>query len=156
MARRFRRADVNDWDGPLLRYVHPEAISGCWLWHGTVVNGGYGHVSVAGKKTLAHRAMYEATREPIPEGMLVRHRCDVPACVNPDHLVLGSQADNMRDARARGRLRSSATKLTEASVREIRSRYAAGESQRALARAFGITKQGIQKIVHRRNWKDVA
>ncbi len=69
----------------------------CWIWSKTKNNFGYGVVSFKGKKEKAHRISYEIFKEPIPKGMYVLHRCDEPRCVNPDHLWLGTQGDNMRD-----------------------------------------------------------
>jgi len=89
----------------------PEPNTGCWLWLGLIREGpryGYGDMKMptgkrGGKARRAHRVSYEAFKGPIPEGMIVRHKCDVRCCVNPDHLVLGTHADNDADARARGR-----------------------------------------------------
>jgi hypothetical protein len=72
----------------------------CWLWTGPT-NGRYGRI---GRRTYAHRMAYELAYGPIPEGMFVMHRCDVTRCVRPDHLTLGTAADNTADAVAKGRL----------------------------------------------------
>lgn len=81
----------------------PIPESGCWIWTEYCNNHGYGRFRVDGKKTLAHRASYEAFIGPIPEGMLVCHKCDTPACVNPSHLFLGTDKDNVRDCINKGR-----------------------------------------------------
>lgn len=87
------------------KYI-PEPNSGCWLWHGSCYKRGrpYGIVRRwrRGQK-YAHRLAYEAAYGPIPAGKVVRHSCDTPACVNPNHLVLGTQAENVADMDARGR-----------------------------------------------------
>lgn len=80
----------------------PEPNSGCWLWLGSTDKLGYGKVSVQGH-FLAHRLAYAETHGDIPEGLLVLHKCDVPSCVNPDHLYIGDDQDNMNDMAARGR-----------------------------------------------------
>jgi hypothetical protein len=82
--------------------------SGCWIWTGAFNSNGYGHIFTgsdgrATKTQLAHRLIYEMKYGAIPEGMNVCHKCDVPACCNPDHLFVGTQADNLRDMRNKGR-----------------------------------------------------
>ena len=79
------------------------AESGCWLWTGAKKPNGYGNLTWVGKTLIAHRASYMAFHGPIPEGMNVCHHCDTPSCVNPAHLFLGNQADNIADMDAKGR-----------------------------------------------------
>jgi len=96
------------------------------------------------------------------EGLEVRHRCDNRACVNPDHLELGSHADNMRDMAERGRAnprRGSAhpvSKLTESEIPVIRQLLAAGSTQRAVAHRFGVDQALIGRIARRISWSHVA
>jgi hypothetical protein len=82
----------------------PEPNTGCLLWLGKVGTDGYGLFKVGGKRRAAHRVSYEIHKGPIPPGLWVLHRCDTPACVNPEHLFLGTHADNMRDMVAKGRM----------------------------------------------------
>lgn len=82
--------------------VSPEGLTGCWLWTGAMQHG-YGKVRILMKEVRAHRASWEMHKGPIPEGMNVLHRCDTPMCVNPDHLFLGSQQDNMADKKQKQR-----------------------------------------------------
>lgn len=86
------------------KYI-PEPNSGCWLWTGALFLTGYPQISPDWKKPNAygHRVSYEIHKGPIPAGMLVCHKCDVRSCVNPDHLYLGTHADNNRDMHIRGR-----------------------------------------------------
>ena len=81
----------------------PEPNSGCWLWTKGSDLKGYGCLSVAGKKHKAHRLSFVLHRGEVPSGMQVCHRCDVPACINPDHLFAGTGSDNMRDCVRKGR-----------------------------------------------------
>jgi len=76
--------------------------SGCWVWTGQVYRNGYGGIKVFGKMTATHRFSYELHKGPIPDGMHVLHSCDVKRCINPEHLRLGTHAENMREAAERG------------------------------------------------------
>jgi hypothetical protein len=80
--------------------------SGCWIWTGTKTAAGYGQMMRAGRKLYTHRIAFENVNGPIPAGLLVRHTCDTPACINPAHLLVGTQTDNMGDAAERGRVHS--------------------------------------------------
>lgn len=89
--------------------VSPEPNSGCWLWTGFYQEFGYGRMGVGyaveGTRgtAMAHRLSYEIFVGPIPDGICVLHRCDVPECVNPEHLWLGTHSDNVNDKVAKGR-----------------------------------------------------
>lgn len=76
---------------------------GCWLWSGERDRRGYG-VFYAPKRTKAHRYAYEQASGPIPDGLVICHRCDTPACVRPDHLFAATQSENMKDCSRKGRL----------------------------------------------------
>ena len=93
-------------DAALLRrfWAKVDKSGDCWSWTGAKINWGYGQFRVGKDHMLAHRCSYEhATGETIPDGMMVCHRCDVPACVNPAHLFLGTAKDNMQDMLTKGR-----------------------------------------------------
>lgn len=77
---------------------------GCWFWLGPLYPKGYGSFWYQGRNVGAHRAAYELFVGPVPPGLSVCHRCDVPCCVNPEHLFLGTARDNLLDASAKGRL----------------------------------------------------
>lgn len=137
--------------------------SGCWLWSAGLGSHGYGQFSlgtVADGAMPAHRFSYQHHVGPIPDGMQVCHHCDTPACVNPDHLFLGTQLDNMRDMHEKGRWTgdnrgegNGQSKLTEDDVRAIR---ASTESGAALGRHFGVNTSAIEHIRHRRRWAHVT
>lgn len=147
-------------DGPTM--LHMETP--CWEWTAARRIHGYGVFGVAaGDLRPAHRYAYEAVVGPIPAGMYACHRCDNPPCVNPDHIFIGTPADNVRDMHAKGREargdrvtnrgeKSGMAVLTAAQVTEIRTRKAAGESHMALARAFGVSKATIKDIARGRSW----
>lgn len=80
---------------------------GCWIWMGSLNDRGYGRHRLGGRGSawkLMHRLSWEMYRGQVPIGMLVLHRCDIPSCVNPGHLFIGTQKDNMQDASRKGRL----------------------------------------------------
>lgn len=85
-----------------MRKVHKH-ISGCWLWAGAKDKDGYGQVKWNGVTCAAHRVSYELHNGTIPEGKLLMHTCDTPACVRPSHLIAGTQSDNMKDRQEKGR-----------------------------------------------------
>lgn len=141
----------------------PEPNSGCWLWIGGVNEMGYGIFGV-GEKTervaKAHRVSYEIHKGPIPAGMNVLHRCDVPGCVNPDHLWLGTLRDNSRDMVNKGRgktpdnrgERAGWAKLTEEMVVDIKSRRLPG---RKFAILYGVSKSAVFNIWRGKSWRSV-
>jgi hypothetical protein len=144
--------------------VGKETRTGCWPWLGERRgNNQYGSFTAGPgnrNRSLAHRKMHELTRGPIPPGMCVMHRCDNPICVNPEHLQLGTHADNMADMKRKGRARGHRgeahpmAKLTEAQVIEIRRRYiprVVGTPQ--LAKEFGVDTAMVQRIVTRKAWR---
>ena len=87
--------------------------TGCWIWKMSVDRVGYGHEWVGGKLRQAHRVSYETHIGPIPHGMKVLHKCDVRACINPSHLFLGTQKENIQDCKKKGRIRPLQAKSEE-------------------------------------------
>jgi len=138
-----------------------EKGSDCWLWTSTTNWAGYGAFRFRGKNG-AHSASYLIHFGPIPKGMHVLHRCDIPQCVRPDHLFLGTHADNMRDMANKGRCKPASmpgeshpsAKLKANDVIEIRRRYAAGGiRQKDLAFEFGVTQPLVGMIIRRQAWR---
>jgi len=144
----------------LLARIEFDLMGGCWLFSGLHTPEGYGRLCRRKTNLVAHRLSWEVHRGPIPDGLVVCHKCDVRACVNPDHLFLGTPADNLRDMVAKGRSlrgeRNCKAVLTEPKVLEMRRRHAAGERPRDLADEFGLTLSGTEGVVYRKNWKHVA
>lgn len=134
---------------------------GCWNWEGAINSRGYGSLSIDGEFEQAHRASYRLFVGAIPSGMCVLHACDNPKCVNPRHLFLGTNQDNVNDKIAKGRLRVALgerqwkAKLTEENVLEIRERTKIGEKASYLAKVFGVHHSTINAIVAGVTWKHV-
>lgn len=132
---------------------------GCWEWSGNKFTNGYGQLYVAGRKALTHKLSYELWVGPIPEGHIVRHKCDNRPCLNPDHLETGTQQDNHDDKWKRGRgLRGEASpsaKLKTEDVLEIRRCIAMGESRKSLSLRFGVTTGAIHSILSGTNWSHI-
>lgn len=143
----------------------------CWLWLGPRTDRGYGrfrtvNTSTVRKRVFAHRFSYElASGQPIPAGLFVCHSCDNPPCVNPNHLWVGTHADNVRDKVRKGRQahvwsgvygnRHGRAKLNEDAVRDIRRRREGGESVAALASEFGVSSATLSHAATRRTWRHV-
>lgn len=137
---------------------------GCWLYDGCKETNGYGYLANPfpdGPKFItAHRLAWIFTHGPIPEGMRVLHRCDVRACMNPEHLFLGTDADNCADKMVKNRqTRGEAAfkaKLTEVQVLEIRRDYKKTGSRTGngaeLARKYGVCLTSIHAVVKRISW----
>lgn len=78
--------------------------NGCWIWKSSKTNSGYGKFNIRGKHMVAHRYSYELYKGSIPKGMCICHSCDNKLCVNPEHLWIGTQKDNIQDCKNKGRL----------------------------------------------------
>lgn len=134
----------------------PEPNSGCQLWIANVNRKGYGDLTFKGRKRLAHVASWEAHRGPTT-GLCVLHRCDVPSCINPAHLFLGTRLDNNTDMRSKGRNqrgeRHNWAKLTEKDVRAIRASTLSGVDA---ARAYGVSTACVSLIRAGKVWKHIT
>lgn len=135
--------------------------NGCWIWTGPTLPFGYGEASFPGlKERRAHRLSWRLHCGDIPHGLFVLHHCDVPPCTRPDHLYLGTAADNARDMVLRGRsCRGSkrSRRLIEADVAEMRRMYASGSvTMAAIANRYGIAVPTAHQIIRGDRWKHVA
>jgi len=133
-------------------------MADCVVWPGYKNEKGYGKVMVARRCVRAHRHAWGQHFGPIPDGLNVLHNCDNPACINPGHLFLGTQAQNMADKVAKDRQqkgeRVPTAKLTEGDVREIRA-LKGSLTQRAIAVRFAVDQSTVSDIVRRKNWRHI-
>lgn len=141
-------------------FIYTKKTDGCWPWLGGTDVNGYGKMSVDQKPQLASRVSYMLHFGDVPAGLGVLHKCDTPLCVNPDHLFLGTQADNVADMHTKGRANKRglkgeehhAAKVTPEIVRTIR---ASTDTERDLAKRFGISNTTVHDIRKRRSWAHV-
>ncbi len=142
------------------------SIKDCWNWRGAKKPKGYGNIRVNKKYLTAHRVAFEVANGPIPEGLIVCHVCDNPACCNPNHLMLGTIKSNAADMVLKNRHTKHLTasrgsknvnaKLTESQIIEIRSLHKL-EGTRAieLAERFEVTSSTIRNILNNKTWRHV-
>lgn len=142
-------------------YVEFRDNNECWPWTGCTTANGYGRASRdGGANVLAHRRAYELVFGAIPDGLVVLHQCDTPACVNPAHLRIGTQHDNMLDCVAKGRAargeKNGRAKLSTSDVRAIRRATRRALSFREIANAFGVSTKTISRINRATTWKHIT
>ena|ERR1019366_8223921 len=132
----------------------PSTPGGCRIWIGAKTKKGYGSFHYKGKTTQAHRVSWIENNGPIQDGMCVLHKCDVPGCINPSHLFLGSQIENLKDMRAKKRHANGnkiyGSKLTEEDVFNIRS---SSETANTLSVRYKVGLSSISAIRSRTTWK---
>jgi len=145
---------------------------GCWNWTAAKDKRGYGRLNLGQKKgiILAHRLSWILAFGDIPDGICVLHACDNPSCQRPDHLFLGTIADNIADMDAKGRRvtvsnpsyapkvwgsKHHRATITESDVVEIRRLYSEGETVSALTKTYGMSRGNMQRLLRGKNWKHV-
>ena len=130
--------------------------SGCWVWMGATTMRGYGQIESFNRKHYAHRASYEAFIGPIPEGMNVCHACDNVYCVNPAHLFLGTQKQNLEDMARKGRStfgeKNPMAKLSAKDVEDIKYLITTEVSNKSLALKYGVSTKTINLIKQGKRW----
>ena len=161
--------DTHHWKGPrsdpdpIKRYLPAfkkkyviDKKTGCWNWIGSRFPNGYGQSTYA---QYAHRASWLLFKGEIPKNKYVLHKCDNPSCVNPDHLFLGDQFDNMRDCSTKGRSargsKNGQSKITEEKAIEIRSYYDQGCRIKDIAAFMKLPAGLVGKVANRLNWRHV-
>ena len=138
-----------------------DVVSECWVWRGRLDAGGYGYFNLSGKAIKAHRFSWEMSKGPIPAGILVLHRCDNRPCIRPEHLFLGTDADNVADMDQKGRRyvlrgeKNGHSKLSESDVLKIAYSPAGYGTGRALAAAYHVSPSTISLIRLGKVWKHV-
>lgn len=142
-----------------------EPNTGCWIWSGSLTAcGGYGQISVNGRPKRAHRVTYELYKGAIKNDLLVCHHCDNPACVNPDHLFLGTYQQNTNDMVKKGRTKTNPrfgshngnSKLNESVVIEIRRIARSGISYKTIGEMFSISPATINQVVNYKTWVNIT
>jgi hypothetical protein len=141
----------------------PEPNSGCWLWMGAAKAKGYGNIWNGAKHEGAHRVSFRIHCHDIPPNMVVCHKCDNPACINPDHLWLGTTRENMHDCISKGRMRrgipqgrkNASAILTEEDVLAIRADEGRYGYRIILAKKYGVCPGTISQIRDRSSWRHV-
>lgn len=151
----------------ILDNITIDPITNCWNWKRCHIPGGYGQVRWNGQRHLVHRLAYEAWKEKIPlsgQRLCICHKCDNPKCCNPDHLWVGTDADNVKDCINKNRNQSYQeitgennmhSKLNNIQVLMIRQKHEAGNTTAELVKEFNVTDNHIRNILKRKSWKHI-
>ncbi len=131
---------------------HVTKTEACWNWNSSKDGGGYGQTNIGSEKIKAHRLSYELFKGEITDNLLVCHGCDNPSCVNPEHLWLGTNKDNMKDMHDKGRIY---TKLSPYQITKMRQLWKDGSSSKEICEKYGVTSGHLSNIVNRKIWKHI-
>ncbi len=147
----------------LLKINSENTYFGCWLWTGGQDGHGYGLITIRPEFVAArtHRLSYLAFNGEIPEGIHVLHTCDMPLCINPEHLFLGTHKENMEDMRKKNRAarmkgeKNFHAKLTEAKVLKMREEWKSGRHYKEIASEYGIKPTNVHRILSGKSWSHI-
>jgi hypothetical protein len=136
--------------------VNPDPETGCLIWtgaKGSVPGSRYGHIRINGRLQRAHRIAYERAHGPIPKGQVVRHTCHRPLCVNPEHLLVGTQKDNINDMMLAGRgATTDGRKLTSKDAVAMIGMRILGYTLQGIGEAFGVGMTTVKNVLRQRTW----
>lgn len=156
-----RRNKTTRLESPLLRFLDKVSFGtgDCWYWRASIDPIGYGTIGTS----KAHRFSWRLFKGEIPAGISVLHKCDIRNCVNPDHLFLGTQKDNMADCARKGRMntwdhpgeKNPSAKLTNEEVLEMRKLFDDGMSPKEIAKEFGVSVMTAFRAATKRSWSHI-
>jgi HNH endonuclease len=176
MRTRFSKVIYHPFDSKYTKlfWSHVDKSGECWKWTGSILESGYGQFRPGSsclktKRWRAHRYSWVLFHGPIPDGLKVLHKCDNRKCVNPDHLFLGTDLDNVRDCISKGRgkhalngkykrnVNNISSKITQIQADEIRYIYlnCPNISQQCIANQFGINQRSVSNIIRNKTWSKI-
>jgi hypothetical protein len=149
---------------PIVRFFYKVNTQGptiitdspCWLWTAAKNRDGYGEFWLNDELIRAHRFSYELANGPIPKDRLLMHKCDNPSCVNPVHLSPGTDLENSRDAKDKGRIGPKNKRYHAGLSDQVRAEFAAGANRKDLMRKYGMCQKTLRVIINRQRQCDVA